>query len=68
MITVSDIVLVWIVSMGATGLLYLGGIVSPVVARVCDKVGEAGDRFLARVCDPVLKRFGLDSNEETEGD
>lgn len=66
MITVSDIILVWIVSMGATGLLYLGGIVSPVVARVCDKVGEAGDRFLAKVCDPVLKRFGLDDENDDQ--
>lgn len=64
MITVSDIVFVWFVSMGAVGLLYLGCIVSPVVARVCDKVGEAGDRFLERVCDPVLKKFGLNDEEK----
>lgn len=66
MITVSDILLVWFISMGSTGLLYLACIVSPAIAKACDKFDERAERFIGKIADPILAIFGLDTDDDEE--
>lgn len=66
MITAGDIVLVWVVSIGAAGLLYLACIVSPAIAQACDKFDERAERFIGKIADPILEFFGLDTDDDEE--
>lgn len=66
MITVSDILLVWFISIGSTGLLYLACIVSPTIAQACDKFDERAERFIGKIADPILEFFGLDTDDDEE--
>ncbi|MBO7451215.1 MAG: hypothetical protein J6U54_12705 [Clostridiales bacterium] len=66
MITAGDIVLVWVVSIGAAGLLYLACIVSPAIAKACDKFGDHAERLIGKFADPILDFFGLNVDDDEE--